>query len=262
MSDRSYHAVSDVREGTRYTVIYSFWERRSRRAQAQRGGIELDASDRDDIEPLLGLLRSAGAHRTPHSGEDLLNHLAGTYRILRRWGCPESLCVAGLFHSVYGTETFEPAMFTLEQRQQIRDSIGPDAERLAYLYCAATRRSLYDNLDHAAPYRLRTFRRGETTIPISRDCLADLMTLDLANSLEQLSRMRLTHDMVETDRMIYEKAIPLLPGAAIVEMHWVYQSRNVSPQELPLDAQLALLEPDAQARIERVLHELLAKERS
>jgi len=68
--------------------------------------------------------------------------------------------------------------------------------------------------------------------------------------------------MVETDRTIYEKAIPLLPGAAIVEMHWVYQSRNITPEELPLEAQLAMLDLDAQARIERVLRETLAKEQA
>jgi hypothetical protein len=273
MSERSYHAVSDVRQGIRYTVIYSFWQKQSQRADAQHdeatiGGQSLpggmtgpDAPEKHDIEPMLHFLRSAGTQDTHHSGKDLLEHLANTYKILRRWGCPQSLCVAGLFHSVYGTEAFEPAMFTLGQRQVIQDRIGPDAERVVHLYCVATRRSLYENLEHGAPYSLRTFKRGET-IPISRGCLADLMTLDLANSLEQLSRIPLTLEMVETDRAIYERAIPLLPGAAIVEMHWAYQSRNVSPEDLPLDARLARLDPDAQARIERMLREMLAKEQS
>ena len=68
--------------------------------------------------------------------------------------------------------------------------------------------------------------------------------------------------LAETDRTIYEKAIPFWPGAAIVEMHWVYQSRNITREELPLEAQLAMLDLDAQARIERVLRETLAKEQA
>jgi hypothetical protein len=273
MSDRSYHAVSDVRHGIRYTVIYSFWQKQTQRADAPHdeapirgalrlgGGTDLDASEKHNIRSMLRFLRSAAAHETDHSGKDLLKHLAGTYRILRRWGCPEYLCVAGLFHSVYGTEAFRCATFALRQRQLIRDKIGPVAEYAAYLYCVATRRSLYENLEREAQYSVRSFRDG-TTIPISRKCLADLMALDLANSLEQLSRIPLTPKMVETDRTIYEKAIPLLPDAAIVETHWVYQSRNIAPEELPLEARLARLDPDAQTRIERVLLETLAKEQA
>jgi hypothetical protein len=273
MSDRSYHAVSDVRQGIRYTVIYSFWQKQTRRAEAPHDeapisgrlrvgrGTNLEAFEKHNIGSMLRFLKSAAAHETEHSGRDLLRHLTNTYRILRRWGCPEYLCVAGLFHSVYGTEAFRHAMFTKRQRQLIRDKIGSNAEHAAYLYCIAERRSLYENLERKAPYSLRTFRDG-TTIPLSRKCLADLMALDLANSLEQLSRVPLTPKMVDTDRTIYEKAIPLLPGAAIVDMHWVYQNRNIAPEELPLEARLARLEPDAQARIEKVLLEALMREQT
>jgi hypothetical protein len=275
MSDRSYHAVSDIRHGIRYTVVYSFWQKQKQtRCAATRhdraptgrslrlgGGTDLNASGKHNIGSMLRFLRSAAARQTRHSGGDLLKHLTNTYRILRRWGSPEYLCVAGLFHSAYGTEAFEHATFTLRQRQMIDDRIGPEAEHLAYLYCVSTRRSLYANLEREAPYNLRSFRDG-TTIPISRKCLADLMTLDLANSLEQLSRIALTPQIVESDRTIYEMAIPLLPGAAIVEMHWAYQSRNIAPEEFSLEARLSRLDPDAQARIERVLLETLAKEQA
>lgn len=270
MSDRSYHAVSDVRHGTRYTVIYSFWQKRARRASALRddapiGGTlrqsRLSAFERHRIGAMLRLLRSAGAHETDHSGKDLLKHLTNTYRILQRWNCPEYLCIAGLFHSVYGTEALEHATFTLQQRQMIRERIGPKGEHRAYLYCITTRRSLHENLDRGERYSLKSFRDG-TTIPISRKCLADLIALDLANSLEQLSRIPLTPGLVETDRAIYEKAIPLLSGAAIAEMHWAYQDRNIALKELPLEARLARLPPDAKARIESALLQALAKEQA
>ncbi len=87
------------------------------------------------------------------------------------------------------------------------------------------------------------------------------MTVDLANSLEQLSRVPLTQEILVSDRTIYEKALALFPGPATVEMHWVYHCRNVAPEQLSLEARVAKLDPDAQARIERVLLETLAKER-
>lgn len=273
LSNRSYHAVSDVRHGIRYTVIYSFWQQQTRRPDTPRDETsigeepreetnrEVEVSAKHNIGSMLRFLRSAAAHEMVHSGKNLLKHLTNTYRILRRWGCPEYLCIAGLFHSVYGTESFTQATFALDQRQFIRDKIGADAEQLAYLNCIATRGSLYENLEREAGYSLRSFRDG-TTISISRECLADLMALDLANSLEQLARIPLTPEIVETDRLIYEKAIPLLPGPAVIEMHWVYQNRNIAPEELPLEARLARLDPDAQARIERLLLESLAKEQA
>jgi (p)ppGpp synthase/HD superfamily hydrolase len=272
MSDRSYHAVSDVHSGTRYSVIYSFRQVGSRRAETSRDEapigreVELtsepgpDPREMPGIEPMVQVLRSAAAHETEHSGEDLLTHLVNTYRILRRWDCPDRLCVAGLFHSVYGTEAFDRATFALEQRQTVRELIGPEAEHVVHLYCTATRQSLYESLEHEPPQFLQNFRDG-ATIPISREDLADLMTVDLANSMEQLSRVSLTADMVGTDRRIYERASPLLPGAAVVEMKWVYQRRNIAPEELSLEARLAMLDPDAQSRIEKVLMETLAAER-
>lgn len=270
MSARSYHAVSDVRHGVRYTVIFSFWQTQAAKelhdgaagsTSLPGGAADGESAERRKIQPLLRFLESAAAHETDHSGGDLLKHLTNTYGILRRWGCAEPLCVAGLFHSVYGTQAFRHAAFTLQQRQQVWDVIGTQAEQTAYLYCVANRSSIYENLDREAGYCLQTFKDG-ATISISRECLADLMTLDLANALEQLARIPLTLDMIETERAIYEKAASLLPGAAIAEMQWAYQRRNVALEQLPLEAQLAKLDADAQTRIESVLRAALAKEQA
>ncbi|WP_414707495.1 DUF6817 domain-containing protein, partial [Rhodoferax sp. UBA5149] len=39
--------------------------------------------------------------------------------MLRSWGACESLCVAGLYHAVYGTDRYKPALNSLAGRQGI-----------------------------------------------------------------------------------------------------------------------------------------------
>ncbi|MFL5449772.1 MAG: DUF6817 domain-containing protein [Gemmatimonadales bacterium] len=163
----------------------------------------------------LELLERFGAVSVEHPSGTLLEHLRGTYEQLDRWGCSKDLCRAGLYHSVYGTEKFQKRTVPLEARNEVRSAIGERAEEIAYLYCALSRQSLYRNLDVGAPYVVKTQDGGER--PLSLAELADLMTLDLANRLEQLPRTRHDAMRIERDRVIYERAVPLLPGAAVAE---------------------------------------------
>src|SRR4029077_20396088 len=55
--------------------------------------------------------------------------------------CPEDVCRAGMFHSIYGTEKFQGFILPLERRDEVRALIGERAERLAYLNCAMDRAS-------------------------------------------------------------------------------------------------------------------------
>jgi hypothetical protein len=62
------------------------------------------------------------------TGEDFLSHLTGVEAVLRDWGEPEPVCLAGLFHSIYGTEGFQvpwcPPVFPFF-RLSIRPSVRP-----------------------------------------------------------------------------------------------------------------------------------------
>lgn len=42
-----------------------------------------------------------------HSGGDFFDHLYQTFCLLKKYGCSESVCLAGLYHSIYGTEFFQ-----------------------------------------------------------------------------------------------------------------------------------------------------------
>ncbi len=170
------------------------------------------------------LLDRFGAVSVKHPSGTLLEHLRGTYEQLDRWGCSKDLCLAGLYHSVYGTEKFRKRTVPLEARDAVRGAIGEQAEEIAYLYCALSRQSLYRNLDAGAPYGVKTQDGGE--VPLSLAQLADLMTLDLANRLEQLPRTRRDFAQIERDRMVYEQAVPLLPGAAVAEFRGTFPHRS------------------------------------
>ena len=86
-------------------------------------------------ESIIGFLRDAGAAELRHSGAGtLLDHLAGTYAILRRWHQPQWLTHAGLLHSVYGTLAFREELLPVSRRRELAELAGEEAEGLAFAF--------------------------------------------------------------------------------------------------------------------------------
>jgi len=94
------------------------------------------------VPKLLRYLKEHGTADVPHSNTYFLSHLTGVYRILQGWSFAEHVAVAGLFHSIYGTNAFSGFGLGLDHRPEIRNLIGDEAERLVYAYCALTNQSL------------------------------------------------------------------------------------------------------------------------
>lgn len=136
------------------------------------------------VEPARAMLVELGAARTPHSRRTFLEHLTGVAAILQRWGAREAVVKAGLFHSIYGTEVFEPATVGYDQRPRLRALLGDEAERLAYLFCAFERASIYRAIA-AAPHRVTLRHDGGGEHEVTRAEAADLLLLVWANDLEQ-----------------------------------------------------------------------------
>jgi hypothetical protein len=140
----------------------------------------------DTLLPVTGtrleLLKSLGYGELEHDSHvPFLSHLIGTRRLLASWGSSPALCDAGLFHSVYGTEYFEPDR--TPDRAAVVGVIGAEAERLAWLWCAIERATL----DPAArAVRLRT--TGELEVLTAAEA-ADVATLWAADTVEQIARM-------------------------------------------------------------------------
>jgi hypothetical protein len=139
-----------------------------------------------DLERRLDFLRTAGAERVEHSGENLLDHLLATRDVLAGWGARAALCDAALFHSVYGTQFLGDGIVGADQRHRVRELIGDEAEAVAWLWHSVRRESLRENLERDADFRIEC--ADDTVAPISRQQFLDLVNLMIADAVEQLPR--------------------------------------------------------------------------
>lgn len=131
-------------------------------------------------------LRRHHADRSPHMGGDLLAHLDGTAAILQGWGCDDGLCVSGLFHAVYGTESYRRALASPEKRQEIAALIGAGAEQLVWCFGRMSKESFYGSLPDGQP--ALTDRETGAPLPLGAASFSALCTLFAANWMEQKPR--------------------------------------------------------------------------
>ena len=86
--------------------------------------------------PLVDYLKEIGCGNQQHSGNrSLLHHLVGVSLMLSEGEASDALCIAGLFHSIYGTSVFRPKMISMDDRDKIKALIGIEAENLVYQFC-------------------------------------------------------------------------------------------------------------------------------
>lgn len=116
---------------------------------------------------MLRVLLRSGAMQTAHSGRTLFDHLLGTYNMLFHWGQPQAVCLAGLFHSIYGTNAFLRQSLQASQRAELQAVIGIEAEALAWLFC---------NIDRPRAI-LRGLQQGMTDKAIQLEVRRDLQAM-------------------------------------------------------------------------------------
>jgi len=137
-------------------------------------------------EPLTGhyaRLLALGAAAFPHVAGSLAPHLLRTASLLQRWGNRPALCLAGLYHAVYGTDGIRGSLVSLNHRRAIVDLIGNDAESITYLYGACDRGAFHPRVGTGASWQfVDRFTRSE--YPIDDAALRDFCELSLANELE------------------------------------------------------------------------------
>ena len=129
-------------------------------------------------------------------------HLKGVQAVLRYWDAPIHLTKAGLFHSIYGTEGFQGFALPLTQRAAIQSLIGPEAEKLAFVFCMIDRSTLdqtvmeyysnytqfgKSNKKNNVVFHLRARPElGRFPIELTKDEWMDFVELTLADWLEQV----------------------------------------------------------------------------
>jgi hypothetical protein len=145
----------------------------------------------NDLKQLTDYLVALGIEKVPHTGTTFLGHLIAVSQLMRRAGCSEELCRAGLFHSIYGTQGFQGFALPVDDRPEVRALIGERAERLAYWNCAMDRASLEQALGQGTePYRIRDRLSGEEA-QFAREDFDDLCRVHLYDWLEQVPRSKL-----------------------------------------------------------------------
>jgi hypothetical protein len=132
------------------------------------------------------LLQRLRTDAVRHSGRDFYTHLKGTHDLLQSWGNAEPICLAGLFHSVYGTRLFRYSALPFASRNVVRDLIGEEAEFLAYVFCVSDRSEFLTGI--AASDIAVTDHHQNSVIRLSRTELNNLLEIEAANLIEQNSR--------------------------------------------------------------------------
>jgi hypothetical protein len=131
------------------------------------------------------LLRELSTDESSHSkGRSLLDHLKGTYELLKTWDNPSDVCVGGLFHSIYGTQYYKVQSADFADRKHLASVIGSRAEELAFLFCTTDRVGFFTEADKPTPVLVDT--RTKTSVPVGPETLDALIEIEVANFIEQL----------------------------------------------------------------------------
>jgi hypothetical protein len=140
---------------------------------------------------LEAVLHAIGAEERPHGGgRSLADHLRGTYEILISWGAPTDVAVAGLFHSVYSTDSYHQVSVHLDKRPAMQIMLGEDAERLVFLFHLCPQQVVLEAVGLLrragnAEQQFRISRGNGTAILMTRPELFKLLQIHSANFLEQ-----------------------------------------------------------------------------
>jgi len=84
------------------------------------------------IHEVIEFLIENNATSNGHSGRNLIDHLSGTADLLAQWNCDMDIVLAGLCHSVYGTDSYHTVTIDPSRRDEVRALIGERAEQLAW----------------------------------------------------------------------------------------------------------------------------------
>jgi hypothetical protein len=140
---------------------------------------QLDIHFESYLEQLLAL----GANAVDHLNGSLVNHLHGTYKLLKSWNADYELCIAGLYHAIYGTSGFDKSLISDSHRDKIKEILGTQSEQIVYTYCACERDFFWEQIGiKDNPVFLDRFTGNKYCLSLSE--LKYFCELTVANELE------------------------------------------------------------------------------
>ncbi len=154
----------------------------------------------DPPPELVKVLNDLDADKVLHSSTTLFKHLVGTYRLLKQWNISEEVCIAGLFHSVYGTQTFKGFLISPLQREKLKAVIPDYSEELVYYFYIQDKKRLFESLKSDRKIVLKNRLNGHE-IPLSNQKFEDLLKTRFADYIEQMSRMKFSGNFIQQKLM-------------------------------------------------------------
>jgi hypothetical protein len=160
-------------------------------------------------------LEEHGAARIPHPGGTLLQHLRRVAACLASWHASSPLRAAGYCHASYGTDGFDTPLMSLSDRPVLQGLIGPEAERLVYIYASCDRAAIYPRLDGTPAVNFRDRFRGEFVALANQElrAFAELTVVNELDVLKHNSELAARHG--RSLASLFQRMRPLLsPSAA------------------------------------------------
>lgn len=111
-----------------------------------------------------------------HSKKNFYEHLCNVEDLLKICKCEDYISLAGLYHSIYGTNFFDASLNV--SREEIKKIIGEKAENLAWVFCNAKRPFCWFCGNHIV-------LQDGTSLIVDNKTLHDLQMIESANLLEQ-----------------------------------------------------------------------------
>jgi len=156
-------------------------------------GIDVKLNEFSSFDPgyrdMVDFLVDLGTTGITHSGtKGYLAHLVSVYHDLRRWQQPVYLCRAGMYHSIYGTQVFQGFKLGLDQRDELKELIGEEAEWIAFLNCFVQRQRFDEIIVSGSDERVIENRETGDVYEVTDRAFRDLATLHICDWLEQVER--------------------------------------------------------------------------
>ncbi|RON72528.1 DUF6817 domain-containing protein [Pseudomonas fluorescens] len=145
----------------------------------------------DDVDEHLAFLSRYGAADQAHSGRSTLrDHLLGTAKILNKLGASHSVQMAGMYHSVYSTQSFRHVTIPDESRDEVVKMIGRAAERLVRAFSVLPRpqmlsQALIEKGEDWIDYVWLLLADFPELKDLQKADVSGLMQLEFANLVEQ-----------------------------------------------------------------------------
>ncbi len=145
-----------------------------------------------DPEVYRGDLERLGMHKVAHQDVTLVEHMMRACNILQDMKAKEHICIAGLFHGVYGTEGLHNDNVDAipdSRRVEVREIVGPVVEQVIFNFSVMSYASLgksFRNVIRPNGKPELKDRRTGADIPLERDEYLDILSMKLGDVLAHM----------------------------------------------------------------------------